>query len=188
MVTSISSLQAWSSRPHSCRGNGGRGGHQPFTGRESQGQKEEDPQPEIRLEVKYLSSWTGRKRVQGKNVFEVPGIIPLARAVLGLAGPVVRTAVGLGVQPHPEPGGEEERRWRLPSQPHHRGCQQARAPCVMCALAHYSGPRYLCAGRWSLHAAGRRRPRAAGVVARSLWSQTATPNRLHPPYDLGQVT
>ena len=43
-------------------------------------------------------------------MFEVPGIIPLARAALGLAGPVVRTAVGLAVQPHPEPGGEEERR------------------------------------------------------------------------------
>ena len=72
-------------------------------------------------------------------MFEVPGIIPLARAALRLAGPVVRTAVGLGVQPHPEPGGKEERRWRLPSQPHHRGCQQARAPCVKCALAHDSG-------------------------------------------------
>ena len=154
----------------------------------SPGDRKEDPQPETRLEAKCLSSWTGRKRVQGKNVFEVPGIIPLARAALGLAGPVVRTAVGLAVQPHPEPGGEEERRGRLPSQPHHHGCQQARVPCVPCALAHDSGPRYMCAGRWSLHAAGRRRPRAASVVARSLWSQTATPNRLHPPCGLGQVT
>ena len=53
-------------------------------------------------------------------MFEVPGIIPLARAALGLAGPVVRTAVGLAVQPHPEPGGEEERRDTLPSHLNHK--------------------------------------------------------------------
>ena len=105
MVTSISPLQAWSSQPHSHRGNEGRGGHQLFTGRESQGHKEEAPQSEIRLEVKFLSSQPGRKRVQGKNEFEVPRIIPLARAALGLAGPVVWIAVGLG-------GSASPRAWR----------------------------------------------------------------------------
>lgn len=106
MVTSISPLQTWSSQPHSHRGNGGRSGHQPFTGRESQGQKKEAPQSEMRLEVKFLSSRTGRKRVQGKNEFEVPRIIPSARAALGLAGPVAWIAVGLGGSASPTPGGQ----------------------------------------------------------------------------------
>ena len=187
MVTSISSLQAWSSRPHSCRGNGEEVATSLSQVGSPRDRKRKSHSQRSDWKSSILAPGLGGKECRGR-MFEVPGIIPLARAALGLAGPVVRTAVGLGVQPHPEPGGKEERRWCLPSQPHHRGCQQARAPCVKCALAHDSGPRYLCAGRWSLHAAGRRRPRAAGVVARSLWSQNATPNRLHPLCDLGQVT